>query len=319
MPSKEAEGVWVEGAPSELIKDELKIWASVSGVAPARIPGYWYGRSGSPLKPNQSPKPGEKVFFYLHGGGYTQLSAHPKAPPAGIVRGLVALSRSAPRAFALEFRLSSTHPLPDRFPFPTALLDALSGYYYLVGEIGYEPSDIILAGDSAGGNLALALCRYLVEHVGLQAVNFPAPPGNLLLLSPWVDLSDSHELPGSSYLTFDMDILDSNHTFYSRAAYLGPFGLGFALLNRYVSPASLHPSVQAHFRGFPRTFIAVGGVEMLLDQIRTLRNKMVLEMGEGDVVFFEAPDAIHDYLSFDWHPQRLPTLKAIAKWLLEAP
>ena len=318
-PTKEDVGVWVEEAPSEFIRDELKILASISEVAPARIPGYWHGRSGIPPKPTQSPQPGEKVFYFFHGGGYTQLSAHPQDITALIPRSLVELDDSVPRAFALEYRLSSSLPFPERFPFPAALLDALSGYCYLVDEIGYEPSDIILAGDSAGGNLALALCRYLVEHKGLAGTKFPAPPGNLLLLSPWVDLSDSHDRPGSSSVTFDMDILASDIGFYSRLAFLGPFGWGFAMLNRYISPASLHPSVQAHFRGFPRTFIAVGAVERLLDQIRTLRDKMVSEMGEGEVTFFEAQDAIHDYAVFEWHPQRLATLKAIAMWLSEAP
>jgi len=258
-------------------------------------------------------------LYFFHGGGYTQLSAHPQDPTAIIPRSLLELDESVSRAFALEYRLSSTRPFPDRFPFPTALLDALSGYHYLVEEIGYEPSDIILAGDSGGGNLALALCRYLVEHKGLAGKDFPAPPGSLLLLSPWVDLSDSHDWPGSSRVTFDMDVLAFDIDYYSRMAFLGPFGLGFAMLNRYISPASLHPSVQAHFRGFPRTFIAVGAVERLLDQIRTLKNKMVLEMGEREVTYFEGQDAIHDYAVFEWHPQRLATLKAIAMWLSEAP
>jgi acetyl esterase/lipase len=231
----------------------------------------------------------------------------------------VELDESAPHAFAVEYRLSSAHPLPERFPFPTALLDSISGYYYLVEEIGYEPSDIILVGDSAGGNLALALCRYLVEHKGSLGAKLPAPPGSLLLLSPWADVSDSHDLPGSSILTFDMDFLNSEHVFYSKVAFLGPFGLGFAALNRYISPASLHPSVQAHFRGFPRTFIVAGAVEMLLDQIQTLRRKMVSEMGEGEVTYFEAPDAVHDYLIFDKHPHRSATYNAITTWLSEAP
>ncbi|KAJ8587175.1 alpha/beta-hydrolase [Rhizopogon salebrosus TDB-379] len=317
-PTKEAEGVWVEGAPSELIQDDLKIWASISGVAPERIPGYWYARSGTSHKPAQSPQPGEKVFYFLHGGAYTQLTAHPQAPTSTIIRGLVELDESAPHAFVVEYRLSSAHPLPERFPFPTALLDSISGYCYLVEEIGYEPSDIILVGDSAGGNLALALCRYLVEHRGLPGAKLPASPGSLLLLSPWVDASDSHDLPGSSMFTFDMDFLNSEQVLYSKRAFLGPFGLGFAL-NRYISPASLHPSVQAHFQGFPRTFIAAGSVEMLLDQIRTLRSKMVSEMGEGEVTYFEAPDAVHDYLIFDKHPHRSATYNAITTWLSEAP
>lgn len=43
------------------------------------------------------------------------------------------------------------------------ILDSLNGYMHLI-ELGYSPEDIILVGDSAGGNLTLSLCRYLVEY-----------------------------------------------------------------------------------------------------------------------------------------------------------
>ena len=242
------------------------------------------------------------------------LSAHPQDPTANIPRNLIKLDESAPRAFALEYRLASTDPLPERFQFPTALLDSISGYHYLVEEIGYDPSDIIVVGDSAGGNLGLALCRYLVEHKGL-----PAPPGGLILLSPWVDLSDSHDWPGSSSLAFYMDSLTPEGISFFKNSFLGPLGSGTAVFNPYISPASLHPSVQAHFKGFPRTFIVSGALERLLDQIRTLKNKMVLEMGEDKVTYYEAPDSCHDYTVLNLNPQTLPTLKAIAAWLSEAP
>jgi len=43
------------------------------------------------------------------------------------------------------------------------ILDSLNGYLHLI-ELGYAPADIILVGDSAGGNLALSLCRYLIKY-----------------------------------------------------------------------------------------------------------------------------------------------------------
>ncbi|KAG2148475.1 hypothetical protein BD769DRAFT_1345710, partial [Suillus cothurnatus] len=163
VPTEEAEGVWVEGAPSSLIK-EPEIFLE---VAPERVPGYWYGRSGASPKPTQSPPPGEKAFYFFHAG------ASPTFP------------HTLPRALALEYRPFSTHPFLKRFPFPAALLDYLSGYNNLV-EIGHEPFDIILVGTSAGDS-ALALCRLLSEKA--CSADFPAPTGNLLLLSPWVDVS----------------------------------------------------------------------------------------------------------------------------------
>ena len=101
-------------------------------------------------------KPGEKVFLYFHGGGYVLLSAHPQALSSNIPRSLLELTDTVPRALAIEYHLSSTHPLPDCNSFPAALLDASSGYNNLVNVVGYDPCNVIVVGDSASGNLALA-------------------------------------------------------------------------------------------------------------------------------------------------------------------
>jgi len=319
LSSKEAQGIWIDGAP-ELITGDLKLWTALSKVESTRIPGYWFGKRGIVPEPKIPVQAGERVFLFLHGGGYIVLSAHPRSPTTPIPRSLVELSGTVPHALAVEYRLSSTHPLPDRHPFPTALLDALAGYNYLVNVAGYHPSNIIVVGDSAGGNLALALVRYLVENKGVTDVQLPSPPGSLLLLAPWTDLSDSHDIPGSSSFTNKGDILKdmtdkAGFVCHAKRAFLGPHGLEMAATNRYISPASLHPLANARFTGFPRTFIQAGGAERLLDQIRTLREKMVADIGENEVTYYEATDAIHDYLAFPWHPACPPTLEAIQQWL----
>lgn len=262
----------------------------------------------------------------LHGGAYIRLSAHPSDPPGVIARSLVKHTGSVRRVFAPEYRLSSAEPFGDAHPFPTSLLDALTGYVYLVNEIGFAPSDIIIEGDSAGGNLAYALTRYLVEYQGTPGL--PAPPGALLLLSPWADVSDSHNIipNGSATNFFTSDLLGDPITSlkYPAEAFTGPHGLEAARINPYISPASLDPALVVDFKGFPRTFIVAGGAEVLIDQIRTLRDRMVKDLGEGNGVsegdgkvrYHEAPDGIHDYLVFTWHePEFTDTYKAIAEWI----
>ena len=318
-PSEEAQGVWIDGTP-HLITAELKIWSATSKVESTRIPGYWFSKKGIDPGPKMPAKPGEKVFLYFHGGGYVLLSAHPKALTSNIPRSLLELTDTVPRALAVEYRLSSTHPLPDRYPFPTALLDALAGYNYLVNVVGYDPRNVIMVGDSAGGNLVLALARYLVENKGTTDVLLPSPPSALLLLSPWADAGGSHDGPGSSNFTNYGDIIedfteDRGFPAYAKRAFLGPYGSGMAAINRYISPASVHPLADSHFTGFPRTFIQAGGAERMVDSIRTLRNKMVADMGEDEVTYYEAPDGVHDYLIFPWDPASLPTLKAIQQWI----
>lgn len=318
-PTSNAEGAWIDGVP-DLITAELKVFSAVANVAPVRIPGYWYAKKGFPRKPASPVEPNQRVFLLIHGGAFTQLSAHPKCMTSTLPQSLVELSDNATHALSVEYRRSSISPLPDQHPFPAALLDALAGYNYLVSTIGYDPRNVIVAGDSAGGNLALALARYLVENKGTADVPLPSPPGHLLLVSPWADLSNSHATPGSAAFTNNADVIGSFYTGrgyppYSALAYLGPFGLGMAFYNRYISPASMSPFVQARFKGFPRTFIIAGGAERLVDQIRTLRDKMAKDMEASQVGYYEGMDAIHDYFIFTWHPGRFDVLKAIQEWL----
>lgn len=133
-----------------------------------------------------SPTAGQKVLLSFHGGDYISNSAHPKDIASNLVRSILKSANDSVRlAFSVEYRLSTTYPHTPSNPFPTALIDALAGYSYLVNEKGFLPQDIIVEGDSCGGNLALALTRYLVEYQHTTIPNFPAPPSALLLLSPW--------------------------------------------------------------------------------------------------------------------------------------
>jgi len=107
-------------------------------------------------------------------------------------------------------------------------------------------------------------------------------------------------------------------------AFLGPHGLEAGETNRYISPACMYTSFEINFIGFPRTFIIAGGAEILLDQIKSLHQRMVKDLGsgngvgenEGKVRYLEAPDAVHDFIMFEWHePERSSTLKEIADWI----
>ncbi|KAI6160168.1 Alpha/Beta hydrolase protein [Pisolithus thermaeus] len=296
----DAEGIWIGGAP-HFITAELKIWSAVGDVTSIHIPGYWYAKKGLSPRPTAPVGPDRRVFLFLHGGGFTQSPAHPR------LRHLIYL--------VVSWSWSMMH----QHPFPTALLDALAGYNYLVGVMRYRSSNTIVVGDSAGGNIVLALTRYLVENEGTAKVSLPGPPGHLLS-SPSVDLSSSHLMPGSSALTHNMDILedsygDLRHILYRSFTYVGPFGFGMASCNRYISPASLSLLMRARFNNFPPTFVTAGGAERLLDSIRTLRDRMVKDMGEAFATYYEAEDAIHNYLVFLRHPSRAATLTAVRKWL----
>ena len=70
---------------------------------------------------------------------------------------------SITRILSVDYRVSamgSPGNANTKNPYPSALLDALAGYSYLIKTLGFTSQNITIAGDSAGGNLALALARY---------------------------------------------------------------------------------------------------------------------------------------------------------------
>ncbi len=298
-----------------------------------QVPGYWLNRRGTNLAMGEAPSPGNnKVFYFMHGGAYVSLSAHPTSVVATIPKQLLKRCPGVTRAFSIEYRLCKADGAPSKDdsenpgPFPAALLDALAGYNYLVNKVGFKPADVIFVGDSAGGNLTLALTRYLMENEGL-----PAPPGAMILLSPWCDLSDSHTLKGSSFetnVTSDFIILETNPATHSTAAkrFVSTTQLqaepDFYLTNPYISPSSLQLGAPGavSFKGWPRAFVNGGGAEILIDQIRLLVQRMQRDMGNEDVEYLEAPDAVHDYLSHELcQPERTLLIEAIGKWVSTLP
>ena len=242
-------------------------------------------------------------------------------------------SPSLRRTFAVEYRLSSLGESGKGsvFPFPTALIDALAGYLYLV-KLGFSGENIIIVGDSAGGNLALALTRYLLSNKEQQQ-KLPETPSALVLLSPCTDVSDQFmDQPGpSSSLTLNAERdwltpINRGPVRASAKVFLGGRAehVELAYRNPYISPASpillgLTPDTPTRtisFKGFPRTFIDNGRFETFYDQIRRLGDAMVEDLGVEMVAYNEVDGATHDYLTIDWcDPDRTGTSKKILKWL----
>ncbi|KAJ1308505.1 hypothetical protein OPQ81_004209 [Rhizoctonia solani] len=311
--------IWVDGVPPELTVGEIKRLAQVCGAQPVRIPAYGFGKWGSARDPARD---GEKIILNLHGGAYIAGTAHPEDPTANIPRGYLKYGIS--RVLSIDYRLSSTHPYPTVAPFPTALLDALAGYIYLTRALGFKPQNVIVSGDSAGANLALALARYLRDSPELGL----GMPGGLVLISPWTDpvgtyvgtlTSDSPAIvnAGSDYLPApgtETDV-NSRHS-YALRALIGPISVKDAGRNAYITPASLHLTASGLFKDLPPSYIVAGGAEVLLEQIRILHSRMEEDMPKGTVVYDEVTDAIHDFVAFTvWEPERSETLGKIMDWV----
>lgn len=168
-----------------------------STVKPATAGGTWYGVSAAPDP--ATARSWTKVAMHIHGGGFVLFDGRDDAT-AYLAR-TYKEKANFDAVFAPQYRLAG---YGGRDPFPAALQDALTSYLYLVETLGISPDAITISGDSAGGNLAIALLRYL-ERFGAQ-ISVPKP-GRAVFLSPWVKPSaalhesyDSWELSGSDVL-----------------------------------------------------------------------------------------------------------------------
>ncbi|EST10130.1 Alpha/beta hydrolase fold-3 [Kalmanozyma brasiliensis GHG001] len=260
-------------------------------------------------------QPGEKVLYHLHGGAYWIGTAHEKDVTAAVntesLRYMAEIYKakekaSGPttefsgkllRSFSLDYRLC-VPGRPRAGSYPAALLDALSGYLYLVRDLGFDPENIIVAGDSAGGNLGLALCRYLRD----EGKDIAPQPGALLLMSPWVDVSRSHSGPTGApnldstvYLNRDSDIISSLIDFRNTAvsAFLGDLPARETYRNPYISPVSLQLPLERGgkaphygFHGFPKKiYITTGSAEISYDQHLTLAHRLASGTRKGRPVY----------------------------------
>ncbi|MDQ1717012.1 MAG: epsilon-lactone hydrolase, partial [Pseudonocardiales bacterium] len=116
----------------------------------------------------------ETVILYFHGGVYVISSAAATVPLVGdLVR------RTGVSAITLDYRLAPEHP------YPGAVDDARAAYEALLGQ-GVDPSRIVLAGESAGGGLAVAAL------LAARDAGLPMPAG-AYLMSPYADLTLSGE------------------------------------------------------------------------------------------------------------------------------
>jgi acetyl esterase/lipase len=229
--------------------------ASTRNVVQGNIKGSWV-----------TPKNQDSgvTIFYLHGGGY---AFYPKSFYDNLAAMIACSARS--RLFAVDYRLSPEHK------FPAQIEDAVNAYRWLLGE-GADPGRLVVAGDSAGGNLTLALL------LSLRDSKLPLPK-LAICLSPATDFGDSNAgAPESSeydWITQEMAMTWADW-FCTPAQRSHPL----------VSP------VNADLRGLPPMYIQAGGAEILLPSIQ-LFVRRAKEQG-ADVVLETWPAMNHDFQAF---------------------
>jgi acetyl esterase/lipase len=229
----------------------------VSQVDANGVPAEWHEPEGASA---------DRAMLYLHGGAWMIGSA-------AMYRSFV--SRLAHycgiNALVIDYRLAPEHP------FPAGLDDCLAAFEYLV-EQGIRPEKIVVAGDSAGGNLTLALLLARRDR-GLPL------PGAVVGISPATDLTRSNP---------------SQQTRARVDPFFGGQELRFVVQQYAVDHPLEHiliSPIQAELNGLPPLLLHVGDHEVLLDDAVLFAEKATA--AGVDVQLKVWPEMFHVFQIFD--------------------
>ncbi|RSK48874.1 alpha/beta hydrolase [Hymenobacter rigui] len=246
--------------------------ASVDGM-----PAEWVRPAGADAS---------RVILYLHGGGYVLGSLNTHRALVGTLA-----QRCGVTALAINYRKA------PEYPFPAALEDALLAYRWLLAQ-GYASHNIMVAGDSAGGGLALSLLVALRD--GGEAL-----PAAAIGLSPWTDLM----LPSGLMRRVCQEESQVLEALEIRG--WGPlYASATALTHPLVSP------VHARLHGLPPLLIQISNAEVLGDDVQRFAEKA---RAAGTPVTLQVFDGLVHWWHLFWRflPEARTALDQVAVFTAE--
>jgi acetyl esterase/lipase len=243
-----------------------------------RVIGEWVRGTGVPAA---TP---ERAIYYVHGSGFALCSARThRRLTAWLSR------RTGLPVFSIDYRLAPEHR------FPTAADDVAAGWDWLCTDGGLDPENVVMAGDSAGGHLAVDLL--LQPHT--------AHPSGLVLLSPLIDLTFALAR-AREQLHRDPAIRASDAA---------------RLIGLYCAATDLtHPRLTldvARGRPMPPTLIQAGGAEMLVADARKLDTDIRAAGGHSELEVW--PDQVHVFQALPrLSPDAVAAMGRIARFISES-
>jgi epsilon-lactone hydrolase len=209
-----------------------------------------------------------RAILYLHGGGYVIGSLNTHRRLAYDIS-----ATSAARVLLIDYRLAPEHP------FPAAIDDAAKAWRWLLAQ-GFDPKRLAIAGDSAGGGLAIATLVNLRD----QKLALPACA---VAISPWVDLEG---------LGHSVEVRAAQDPMVQKAGLLWMASL---YLNGASARTPLAAPLHADLKGLPPVLVQVGSAETLLDDSTRIAERM---HGAGvEVKLSVWPNMIHVWPLFAPH------------------
>lgn len=206
---------------------------SYEEVQAGGIPAIWARPAGAPK---------DRVILYTHGGGFVTNSASSHRKLAGHLA-----KHAGVAALVIDYRRAPEHP------FPAQIEDAIKAHEWLRAQ-GFKPEHTAVAGDSAGGNLAIS------SVLKMRELGMPLPAA-VIGFSPWLDME-------STGATFETNA--ATDVFINR-------DMAMLMAGMYLGKASptdpLANPLHATLDGFPPVFVVAGDAEVLQDDARRFVDK----------------------------------------------
>lgn len=216
-----------------------------------------------------SNQPNQKVIIYAHGGGfvYYNIDSHDY-----VTRRLCAMNDCT--VISIDYRLAPEHT------FPAAHEDFYKVIEYVhthASEIGIDASKIIVAGDSAGGNLAACACHHFKHHTTIKIAA-------QVLIYPWLD--GKTESPSMNKYTNGYLLSKDAILWFQKKYTPNP--------NDYCNPA-VSPIYQQDFRQLPPAFVITAEFDPLKDE--GFAYSQMLKENENVVLYKDYTSLVHGFFN----------------------
>jgi acetyl esterase/lipase len=246
-------------------------------IVPADVHAAWF-----PKRPSEEELMTAIVVLYFQGGGFVTATdpGMSGAMPSRLFTSHLSTTRPVYTLWS-QYRLSRD----EESRFPAALQDAVTFYNYLLTDIGVPAENIVVSGESAGGNLVVGLMRYIEETRRL-----PAPRG-ALAWSPWVDISRSALAEYKRNPRRKTDFLNLGMIEWGVDAY--PPHHRTEEADRYLQPVE-HP-----FKTKIPLVVNTGTAELMHHEIKVFSDRM-REVKGNRIEYVGTRDAPHDILLNCW-------------------
>ncbi|KAH8646110.1 Alpha/Beta hydrolase protein [Xylariales sp. PMI_506] len=259
-------------ATGNFTSEAYKLVTQQRGFKPDIVPlgdalGCWLGQRDADV-----------VILYLHGGAYTApaMKGHFQ-----FLYNLIDQAKSEGKSMSAFF---PQYDLAPHATYPKQLEQASAAYTHLTKDLNISPSQIILAGDSAGANLALALLSHMMHpHPNLPPLDATGPSTlrGVLLISPWVTFLQT---AASVDRNAHKDYLSPWRAKQSSEAFLGSNAE-----DNYTTPLAAPPEWWSNLPA-DRVFLLVGSDELIIDDVTALgqnlqkynTSKFEFFVGEGE-------------------------------------